>query len=41
MVAGVMRVRLRIPVGVQAGNAVPVVLRVGSAASAAFQIAVR
>jgi uncharacterized protein (TIGR03437 family) len=41
MVAGVMQVNLRIPADVQAGNAVPVVLRVGSASSAAFPIAVR
>ena len=41
MVAGVMQVNLRIPTGVQPGNAVPVVLRVGSAASPAFPIAVR
>jgi uncharacterized protein (TIGR03437 family) len=41
MVAGVMQVNLRIPTDVQAGNAVPAVIRVGSAASAAVPIAVR
>jgi uncharacterized protein (TIGR03437 family) len=41
MVAGLMQVNLHIPADVQPGNAVPVVLRVGSAASAAFSIAVR
>jgi uncharacterized protein (TIGR03437 family) len=41
MVAGLMQVNLRIPVDVQPGNAVPVVLRVGSAASPPLAIAVR
>ncbi|HSB15858.1 MAG TPA: serine hydrolase [Bryobacteraceae bacterium] len=41
MVAGLMQVNLRIPLDVQPGNAVPVVLLVGSRSSAAFPIAVR